>query len=475
MLVEQARGEDEQVGVVDRRHRALALGVAVGDRAQVSSRSARRGLGSSDDLLERAGRSRPPARRSRRWRAGLGSAGRVSRPASTASRAIAASSAWSSASRIVKAAREADQRAVAGSRRRQTAWKVPAVTPRRSAPPARAGPVDHLPRRPAGEGDQHDRLGRRAGLDQVGQRGDDRPRLARSGRGQHQRPAAAPSTAASCSSSSIARRRSEAPAARARRAQAVHAPLRPGRRPAGRAAPQRPRAAFCASMCGSVGGAVCQRGYPGRMDMGAGRYPAARPDGAPTSGGAISRSRRSSPIRVLASRHLVDEAAEVGERPATTSIASSSSPATPSTRAQVGRQEAVDELGEDRGGGVEPPEVAPRARRPADLLGQLAPAHPSGSSPGWSSLPAGSSSVYPSIASRGWRTSSTWSPSTGTITTAPGVVDHLAPHHRAVGAAVLGAPQVDDRAVVDPLGADRRAEPAAPRSRLRGPRRSGRG
>ncbi len=47
-------------------------------------------------------------------------------------------------------------------------------------------------------------------------------------------------------------------------------------------------------------------------------------------------------------------------------------------------------------------------------------AHSSGGSPGTSSLPAGSSSRYSPTASLGWRTISTWSCSTGTITTAPG-------------------------------------------------------
>ena len=59
------------------------------------------------------------------------------------------------------------------------------MTADRSGPPRAAR--RHLAGRPPGEGDKHDRLGRRAGLHQVGERGDDRARLARARRGQDQR------------------------------------------------------------------------------------------------------------------------------------------------------------------------------------------------------------------------------------------------------------------------------------------------
>ena len=66
-------------------------------------RSARRGLRSSTTSSN--GRPDSAASAAKPTMAdGFGSAGRVSRPSSTASRAMAASSAWSSPSRIVKAA-----------------------------------------------------------------------------------------------------------------------------------------------------------------------------------------------------------------------------------------------------------------------------------------------------------------------------------------------------------------------------------
>ena len=58
-------------------------------------------------------------------------------------------------------------------------WNVPAQTCAACGPDQRFEPADHLAGRPAGEGDQQDRLGRHAPGDQVGDAVGDDPRLAR--------------------------------------------------------------------------------------------------------------------------------------------------------------------------------------------------------------------------------------------------------------------------------------------------------
>ncbi len=186
VLVEQARGQDQQVGVVDRRHRALALGVALGDGRQVVQAVAQARVGVEHHGLEgppALGRQRGPAHD----RAGL----RQRRAALAALQEGVAGDGGDLGLVLGvehrEGRRQADQRAVAGQQ--PPADRVEgAGRDRRQVvlghPP---GAVDHVAGGPARERDEHDRLGRRAGLHQVGQRRDDRAGLARARRGQHQR------------------------------------------------------------------------------------------------------------------------------------------------------------------------------------------------------------------------------------------------------------------------------------------------
>ena len=191
VLLDQPRREDEEVGVVERRHRALALGVPVGDGDEVLHAVGQARVAVEHDLLERPaglGRQRGEADDGRRLgqrRAGLAPLQhRVARHRGQLGLVLAVEDR--------EGGRDADDRAVAVQQAPADGVEGAGRDAAQVGAAQARGPVDHLPRRPAGEGDQHDRLGRRAGLDQVGQRGDDRARLARSGRGQHQRPAARP-------------------------------------------------------------------------------------------------------------------------------------------------------------------------------------------------------------------------------------------------------------------------------------------
>ena len=142
---------------------------------------------------------------------GFGSAGRVSRSASTASRAIATTSAWSSPSRIVNAGGTPTSGPYRCSSRRQMEWKVPAVTPLRSAPVRRAArsTISRAARRvnvtsmtASGGVPVSARWASVATIVRV------LPEPAEASTSARPR---APSTAASCSGSSMARRRSDTP------------------------------------------------------------------------------------------------------------------------------------------------------------------------------------------------------------------------------------------------------------------------
>ena len=108
------------------------------------------------------------------------------------------------------------------------------------------------------------------------------------------------------------------------------------------------------------------------------------------------------------------------------------------------------------GGGVERAEGVPVGGLLADLLGELARAASSGSSPSTSSLPAGISSRSGTpIASRGWRTSQSCSSSSRTtIADRARVGDQLAVDDLAVLVAERVAPDGDELAVEERLGAD---------------------
>jgi hypothetical protein len=173
---------------------------------------------------------------------------------------MAHTSAWSSASSTVKD----DGRPTSGPWRdrirRQTAWNVPAVTAERSTPvsaPARdtislaARRVNVTSMTASGDVPRSMAWARVATIvrvlpDPADARISVRP--------------AAPSTAASCSSSSMARSASEAPPSRRSGGRSRYTFRLPGSAASGSRPWSRSRAAFWASTCGRVGGAVRQRG-----------------------------------------------------------------------------------------------------------------------------------------------------------------------------------------------------------------------
>ena len=188
VLLDQPHGQDEQVGVVEGRHRALALGVAVRDRGQVVEPVAQARVALEHDVRERPlglGREAGEAHDGRRLRQGRAALAVGEDGVARHGRELG----------LVLGVEDREGRGDADER--PIAVQQPAADrverARGDAAQVRAGKargaVDHLARRAAREGDQHHRLGRRPRLHQVRERRDDRARLARARRGEDQGPA----------------------------------------------------------------------------------------------------------------------------------------------------------------------------------------------------------------------------------------------------------------------------------------------
>ena len=159
------------------------------------------------------------------------------------------------------------------------------------------------------------------------------------------------------------------------------------------------------------------------------------------------RSRRSSrPISVFASRQLGDHASSSASGRGSMSIRSSSICLARLVAQVRGEEDVALLVGEPRRR-VVGREVLPALRRPCrSPRPARARRTRAASPPPRRACPAGSSSRSGSpIASRGWRTSQTCSPSWATIPTEPGCDDPLARHLLAVLVAERALADVDDR------------------------------
>ena len=259
VLLDQPGREDEQVGVVERRHGPLALGVAVGDGPQVVEAVRQARVALEDDVVEgapRLGRQGGEAhdrRRPGQRRAGLAA---LEDGLARERRQLGLVLAVEDRERR----RHADQRAVAVQQPPADRMEGPRRERAQVGAGEACGAVDHLARGPPRERDQHDRLGGRAGLDQVGERRHDRARLPRPRRREHEGPAAGALDGGELLGVEHRPQPLGDPLPAAPAAGAGRRGAPPGSAASGSRGARASRPAFWASMWGAVGGAVCQRG-----------------------------------------------------------------------------------------------------------------------------------------------------------------------------------------------------------------------